>query len=101
MGTPGAIIADLYHHIIPLIPKNPKYIVIMIGTNDARNKTANEIMLEIKDLSYFIEIDKFADLLPKNTKKACWILSNTWSKRKNEDTKSKNNDLLKVANLSL
>ena len=60
-GHSGAIIADLYHHIIPLIPKNPKYIVIMIGTNDARNKTANEIMLEIKDLKLFI-----GEILPES-----------------------------------
>ena len=54
-GHSGAMIADLYHHIIPMVPKNPKYIVIMIGTNDAISKTADEMVSEIKDLKLFIE----------------------------------------------
>ena len=54
-GHSGAIIADLYHHIIPMGPKNPRYIIIMIGTNDAINKTAGEMISEIKDLKVFIE----------------------------------------------
>ena len=53
-GHSGAIIADLYHHI-PMVPKNPRYIIIMIGTNDAINKTADEMISEIKDLKVFIE----------------------------------------------
>ena len=46
----GAIIADLYHHIIPMGPKNPRYIIIMIWTNDAINKTADGMISKIKDL---------------------------------------------------
>ena len=38
-----------------MVPKNPKYIVIMIGTNDAISKTADEMVPEIKELKLFIE----------------------------------------------
>ena len=38
-----------------MVPKNLKYIVIMIGTNDAISKTADEMVSETKDLKLFIE----------------------------------------------
>ena len=59
-GHSGAIVDDIYHHIIPLVEKSPTYIVLMIGTNDSHTKNADEIINEVKDLKLFIE-----ELLPK------------------------------------
>ena len=59
-GHSGAIVNDIYHHIIPLVEKSPTYIVLMIGTNDSHTKNADEIINEVKELKLFIE-----ELLPK------------------------------------
>ena len=58
-GHSGAIVDDIYHHMIPLVDKSPTYIVLMIGTNDSYTKNADEIINEVKDLKLFIE-----ELLP-------------------------------------
>ena len=54
-------------------------------------------------ISFFTEINQYTDLLPRNCKKVCRILSNTflnnWSKRQNERT-AERDDLIKLAKLS-
>ena len=58
-----------------------------------------------KYIDYFTEINTLVDLLPKNIKKACRILSNTflnnWNKRNNEDNANSKSELLKIAKLSV
>ena len=56
-------------------------------------------------LDYFIEINNYVDLVPRDISKVCSILSNTflnnWSKKQNEETRCKNNDMIKRAKLSV
>ena len=34
----GAIIQDIYSYIVPLLPRNPTYVILMVGTKDAIEK---------------------------------------------------------------
>ena len=38
----GAIIQDIYSYIAPLLPRNPTYVILMVGTNDAIDKDSNK-----------------------------------------------------------
>ena len=40
----------MYHYAIPLLEKNPDYIILYIGTNDASYKTGLDISNEIMEL---------------------------------------------------
>ena len=52
---PGARIDDMYDYLNPLLKKNPTNIILHIGSNDAVNKTADEISIEIETLKHHIE----------------------------------------------
>ena len=58
-----------------------------------------------KYMDYFSEINHYVEFIPRDTTKVCSILSNTflnnWSKKQNEDTRSKNNDMIKRTKLSV
>ena len=56
---PAAIICDLYHHLIPLLEKNPSFVIVMAGTNDSVIKSSECILFELLQLKTFI-----ADSLP-------------------------------------
>ena len=56
---PGAIIRDLYHYSIPLLEKNPSFVIVMAGTNDSVIKSSECILFELLQLKKFI-----ADSLP-------------------------------------
>ena len=50
---PDSAVDDLSHHIIPIIRKQPTYMIIDIGTNDSPNSTSREIqdnLLNLKSL---------------------------------------------------
>ena len=51
----GAIIQDIYSYIAPLLPRNPTYVILMVGTNDAIEKDSNKILNELLDLKKYIE----------------------------------------------
>ena len=38
-----ATLADINHHIIPILNKNPDVIVLRVGTNDYATRTSREI----------------------------------------------------------
>lgn len=38
-----ATLADINHHIIPILNKNPDVIVLRVGTNDFATRTSREI----------------------------------------------------------
>ena len=52
---PGAMIRDFYHHAIPLLEKNPSYVLVMAGSNDSPNKSSECILIEMLQLKKFIE----------------------------------------------
>ena len=56
-------------------------------------------------MDYFSEINDFVEFIPWDTTKVCSILSNTflnnWSRKQNEHRRSKNNDMVKRAKLSV
>ena len=58
-GFSGAVVQDMYHYLHPLLEKKPTYIIMMVGTNDAPHKSAEEILVELLKLKQHIE-----DVLP-------------------------------------
>ena len=52
---PGSTIDDMYDYLNPLLKKNPSNIILHIGSNDALDKTTEEIANEIIHLKEFIE----------------------------------------------
>ena len=53
----GATVRDMYDHLNALLRKNPKYLILHAGANDACNKekTALMIFTEIKNLKKYAE----------------------------------------------
>ena len=49
-GFSGAKIYDMYHYLHPLLEKNPTFMILMVGTNDATHKNAVQIIAEILKL---------------------------------------------------
>ena len=49
----------MYDYLNPLLKKNPTNIILHIGSNDAVNKNADEIAIELENLKQYIE-----DILP-------------------------------------
>ena len=56
---PGANVLDMYSYITPLLNKNPTYVFLHIGCNDATNMTSSQIHDAILCLKRHIE-----DVLP-------------------------------------
>ena len=52
---PGALVDDLYDYITPLLKKKHSRIILQIGSNDAPDKSANQIFNEIMNLKRYIE----------------------------------------------
>ena len=50
----GSNIYDMYEYISPLLRKEPDYIILHIGTADAPNKSADDILIELLQLKNFI-----------------------------------------------
>ena len=51
----GARVSDMYDYLTPLLKKKPSYIILHIGSNDAPDKTADQIVGEILELNANIE----------------------------------------------
>ena len=51
---PGAIIRDLCHHSIPLLEKNPSFVIVMAGTNGSVIKSSECILFKLLQLKRFI-----------------------------------------------
>ena len=52
---PGATVDDLRHHALPIIWKQPKYIIIHAGTNDTVKFTSRDILNKLLQLKSFIQ----------------------------------------------
>ena len=52
---PGATVDDLRHHALPIIRKQPKYLIIHAGTNDAVKFTSRDILNNLRQLKSFIQ----------------------------------------------
>ena len=52
---PGATVDDLRHHVLPIIRKQPKYIIIHAGTNDAVKFTSRDILNKLLQLKSLIQ----------------------------------------------
>ena len=52
---PGATVDDLRHHALPIIRKQPKYIIIHAGTNDAVKFKSSDILNKLLQLKSFIQ----------------------------------------------
>ena len=52
---PGATFDDLRHHALPIIRKQPKYLIIHAGTNDAVKFTSRDILNKLLQLKSFIQ----------------------------------------------
>ena len=52
---PGATVDDLRHHALPIIRKQPKYIIIHTGTNDAVKFTSRDILNKLLQVKSFIQ----------------------------------------------
>lgn len=50
----GSSIIDMYSYIVPLIQKRPSSIILHVGTNDAREKSADVLLDELLELKLFI-----------------------------------------------
>ena len=51
---PGATVDDMFDYLVPLLKKEPTYIILQIGSNDSPSKRGDEIANEIANLKAFI-----------------------------------------------
>ena len=52
---PGARVQDMFSYLIPLLKKNPKHVILHVGTNDAVNNSSEEILNKILQLKNYVE----------------------------------------------
>ena len=52
---PGARINDFYSYLFPLLDKQPTKLIVHCGTNDAYDKTAEQLIDELLKLKTFIK----------------------------------------------
>ena len=52
---PRATVDDLRHHALPIIRKQPKYLIIHAGTNDAVKFTSRDILIKLLQLKSFFQ----------------------------------------------
>ena len=52
---PGSTISDMYHHLVPLLEKNPDYLILHVGTNDVLSYEGTEIVDKLLQLKSFIQ----------------------------------------------
>ena len=53
-GFSGAVVGDMYHYLHPLLEKKPTYVILMVGTNDAPHKNAEQILVELLKLKQHV-----------------------------------------------
>lgn len=58
----GCTIECIYSHIPEVIKRNPKYLVLHIGTNNSKEMTSDEVLCQLTKLKKFIEM-----VLPNTT----------------------------------
>ena len=51
---PGSTIDDMYFNIIPVIKKKPDFLILHVGTNDAKTCSETEILDKLLKLKHFI-----------------------------------------------
>ena len=78
----GAKIEDLHHYCLPLLKKNPRHIIIHVGTNDIKESLdANKALDNILQLKNFLE-----KKLPNARVVISNIITRTDDKRAQEST---------------
>ena len=55
-GHSEAVVRHMYNHLKSNLEKNPANIILMVGTNDCRTKSSEEIMVELSGVKRFIEL---------------------------------------------
>ena len=56
MGSfPGAK-TDIFYYLVPLLEKNPDYVILHVGTNDAVDHQSSDIISKIFKLKEFIQL---------------------------------------------
>ena len=45
---PGAKTDDMFHYLVPLLEKDPEYVILHVGTNDSVDHLSNDIISKIK-----------------------------------------------------
>ena len=53
---PSAKTNDMFYNLVPLLEKNPDYVILHVGTNDAVNHQSNNITSKIFKLKEFIQL---------------------------------------------
>ena len=53
-GQYGSMISDMYDLFKPILERNPDYIILHIGTNNASKNTANELLVKILALKSLV-----------------------------------------------
>ena len=53
---PNAKADDIFYYLAPLLEKNPDYVILHVGTNDAVDHQANDIISKIFKLKEFIQL---------------------------------------------
>ena len=53
---PGAKTDDMFYYLVPSLEKNPDYVILHFGTNDAVDHQSNEIISKIFKLKEFIQL---------------------------------------------
>ena len=46
----GATLADINHHIIPILKKKPDVVILHVGTNDSVSRTSREVLDDLLQL---------------------------------------------------
>ena len=53
---PGAKIEEMFHYLVPLLEKMPDYVILHVGTNDAIDYEASDIVKKILQVKEFIKL---------------------------------------------
>ena len=53
---PGAKVADMHYYLQPLLKKQPKVLILHVGTNDTGSKTSKDILKSLTDLKDVIRV---------------------------------------------
>ena len=51
----GSTIEGMYSHLNSVIPLNPKYLLLHVGTNNCTNNTSDDVLKKLKSLKEYIE----------------------------------------------
>ena len=53
---PGVKIDDMFYYLVPLLEKNPDYVTVHVGTNNAVDHQSSDIISKIFKLKEFIQL---------------------------------------------